>query len=85
MSGGIEYRQRMGFKQPSTEEHPEADVLTGMPTQITVLNVDLGLKSAVSQELGGQTTQTKVIWFPTGTKTASFTLDLNILNAKSNP
>ena len=49
MNRRIEDRQRMGFKQPSVEEHPQADVLTGVPTLVTIVDVDLTTGSVVSQ------------------------------------
>lgn len=74
----------MRFEQPSVEEDLQADVLTSMPTLITILDVDLIAGSATVPEKKSYQ-PTKVIWFPTGTNTASFTLDLIILNSRSNP
>lgn len=74
----------MGFKQPSFEEYPQTDVLTGVPTLITIVDVDLMVESATSSEKENHQ-PTKVMWFPTGTNTASFTFDLIILKNRSNP
>jgi hypothetical protein len=40
----------MGFKQPSLKEHPEANVLAGMPTLVTVVDVDLIDPLTISNE-----------------------------------
>ena len=39
----------MGFKQPSAKKHPQANVLAGMPTTVTILDVDLIFELAISQ------------------------------------
>ena len=74
----------MGFKQPSLKEYPQTNVLTGMPSLVTIMDVDLVVESATSTEEENYE-PTNVMWFPTGTNTASFTLDLIILNNRSNP
>ena len=42
----------MGFKQPSAEKNPQANVLTGMPTTVTILDIDLISESANSRGAG---------------------------------
>ena len=39
----------MGFKQPSPKEYPQANVLAGIPTPVTILDVDLISESAIFQ------------------------------------
>lgn len=39
----------MGFKQLSLEEYPEANMLTSMPTLVTIMDVDLIDPLATSQ------------------------------------
>ena len=39
----------MGFKQPAAKEHPQANMLAGMPTLVAILDVDLISVSVISQ------------------------------------
>ena len=39
----------MGFKQPSAKKYPQANVLAGMPTMVTILDIDLVSELVISQ------------------------------------